>query len=91
MKTNSKKKSVVTILAILAAVVGAAVAVYTYLKKKAGDIGKQLDYDGNVYYEDDDDVEEDGLYADDAGIPDSAYADEVSEEEAALDEDTDKV
>lgn len=79
MKKNGGKKSVVTILAILAAIVGAAVAVYTFLKKKANDIGKQLDYDGSIYYEDEDMDDEFSSEDDaDALIPDAAYADEVS-------------
>lgn len=58
-KKSSGKKTAITIIAVLAAVIGAAVAVYAFLRKKAEAIGRQLDYDGSIYYEDDD--EEDGL------------------------------
>lgn len=60
-KKSSGKKTAITIIAVLAAVIGAAVAVYAFLRKKAEAIGRQLDYDGSIYYEDDDDDEEDGL------------------------------
>ena len=54
MGKKSARKSILTIAAIVAAVVGAAVAVGVFLKKKATTIGEQLDYDGSIYYEDDD-------------------------------------
>ena len=48
MGKKSARKSILTIAAIVAAVVGAAVAVGVFLKKKAKTIGEQLDYDGSI-------------------------------------------
>ncbi len=41
-------------MAIVTAIVGVAVAVGTYLKKKADAIGENLDFDDDIYCEDDD-------------------------------------
>ena len=49
-----KKKSIVAIVAVLTAVIGALVAIGAYLKRKARDLGDTLDYDGSIYFEDDD-------------------------------------
>ena len=48
MAKQKKKKSIIAVLAILTAVVGAIVAIGTFLKKKAKKIGEQLDYDGSL-------------------------------------------
>lgn len=59
MAKKNKKRSVIAMIAVLAAVVGAAVALGAFLKKKAAKLGEQLDYDGSLYYEDDDYADED--------------------------------
>lgn len=51
---NKSKKSFVWFFAFLAALVGVVVAIGTYLKKKAAVISENLDYDGEIYDEDDD-------------------------------------
>lgn len=56
MKKN--KKGLVAFLAILTAVVGIAVAIGAYLKKKAEAIGEDLDFDTDFY--DDDEFFESG-------------------------------
>lgn len=53
------KKSWVAVLAIFTAIVGAAVAVAMFLKKKTKKFGEEMDYDGSIYYEDDDYLDED--------------------------------
>lgn len=47
------KKKVITLVAVLTAIIGAAVAIGAFLKRNAKVIGEKLDYDGNLYYEDD--------------------------------------
>lgn len=52
MKKN--KKWIITLVAIATALVGAAVAIGAYLKKKAAAISEDLDFDADFYDEDDD-------------------------------------
>lgn len=56
---KNKKRSVIATIAVLTAVVGVIVAVGAYLKKKAVDISEKLDFDGDLYYEDEDYFDED--------------------------------
>ncbi len=55
---EKKRKGWIAVAAAVAAVVGAAVAVATFFKKKAKAIGDQLDYDASVYYDDEDGLAE---------------------------------
>lgn len=64
-KCKKSKAPVVVTIAIITAVVGAAVAVYAYLKKKAEIIGEDLDFDADAFAEDD-------FYPDDMQIEDSS-------------------
>ena len=69
MEKKCGRKSLLAIVAILAAVVGAAVAIGVFLKKKAKSIGDQLDYDGSLYYEDDDYFDEEPDSASEEPVP----------------------
>lgn len=51
---KNKKRAVITFIAVLTAIVGVGVAVGAYLKRKAEDISEKLDFDGDLYYEDED-------------------------------------
>lgn len=51
---DNKRKGWIAAAAVLAAVVGAVVAVAAFFKRKAKVIGDQLDYDASVYYDDED-------------------------------------
>ena len=53
------KKKLITLVAVITAIIGATVALAALLKRKAKDIGEKLDYDGSLYYEDDDPLDED--------------------------------
>lgn len=64
MKQKSNKKWVIALIAILTAIVGVAVAVGAYLKKKAAVIGENLDFDADFYDEDDDFYDESEEYND---------------------------
>lgn len=55
---KKKRKVWIAVAAALAAIVGAAVAVAAFFKKKAKAIGDQLDYDASVYYDDEDGLAE---------------------------------
>lgn len=55
---KKKRKVWIAVAAALAAIVGAAVAVAAFFKKKAKAIGDQLDYDTSVYYDDEDGLAE---------------------------------
>ena len=55
-----KKKSVIVLVAVFTTIVGAVLAVGAYLKRKARDLGDTLDYDGSIYFEDDEDAEDFG-------------------------------
>lgn len=72
---EKKGKVIVTTIAVITAIVGAAVAVAVYLKKKAEAIGEKLDFDGNIYFEDDDD-----FYASDDSDEDASAAEDNAEE-----------
>lgn len=61
MSKKGKKRSMIATLAVFTAVVGAGVAIGAFLKKRAKTIGEQLDYDGSLYYEDDDYLDEDDV------------------------------
>lgn len=74
---KNKKKSVITLIAVLTAIIGAAVAVGAFLKRKARDISDKLDYDGSLYYEDDD--FDDFSLADSDGVQESVA---LSEDES---------
>lgn len=50
-KKKNSKKWVVAVIAILTAIVGAFIAIGTYLKKKAEVVGENLDYDADFYDE----------------------------------------
>ena len=78
---KNKKKSVITIVAILTAVVGVAVAVGAFLKRKAKDLGEKLDYDGSLYYEDDEDELDDEEEESGAAYENSGEAHETEAEE----------
>lgn len=54
MKKNNKKFNLIAIIAILTTITGVIVAVFAYLKKKANSINEKLDFDGDIYFEDDD-------------------------------------
>ena len=58
MYMKKKKRSWITVIAVFTAIIGAAVAVGTFLKKKAKTIGEQLDYEDSLYYDDEDDYED---------------------------------
>lgn len=77
MKNN--KKTVITFVAVITAIIGVAVAVGAYLKRKAQDISEKLDFDGDLYYEDED-------YYDDEVIEDESIdpeeVDEIEDEES---------
>ena len=55
---KKKRKVWIAVAAALAAIVGAAVAVAAFFKKKAKAIGDQPDYDASVYYDDEDGLAE---------------------------------
>jgi len=48
-----KKKSPWKAIAIITAIVGAVVAVVSYLKRKSQKISEELDFDNSMYFEDD--------------------------------------
>jgi hypothetical protein len=48
-----KKKSPWKAIAIITAIVGAVVAVASYLKRKSQKISEELDFDNSMYFEDD--------------------------------------
>ncbi|MEG0691787.1 MAG: hypothetical protein RR444_01770 [Oscillospiraceae bacterium] len=77
---KNRKKAIITIVAVLTAIIGVAVAVGAYLKRKAEDISEKLDYDGDLYYEDDD------YYDDDITAPEKANDsfDEIEEDDESL-------
>ena len=88
---KNKKKCFVWFFALLAAIVGAAVAVGAYLKKKAEKIGENLDYDGDIYFEDDDyydddDSDEDGSSDSEASEPEADSNDNADSEEGSKEE-----
>lgn len=47
------RKKMITLVAVITAIIGAAVAVGTFLKRNAKSLSEKLDYDGRLYYEDD--------------------------------------
>ncbi len=51
---NKKRTVIITLIAVITAFVGVAVTVGAYLKRKAEDISEKLDFDGDLYYEDED-------------------------------------
>lgn len=51
---KNKKSSLFAKIAIFTAIISAIIAVGVYLKKKAEDISEKLDFDGNLYYDDED-------------------------------------
>ena len=73
---KNKKKSVITLIAVLTAIIGAAVAVGAFLKRKARDIGDKLDYDGSLYYEDDDFEDESPAPSEKAGESGELFSEE---------------
>lgn len=52
MKKNGK--TLVKILAALAVVAGGVVAAVAFVRRKAKKLGEELDYDGDLYFSDDD-------------------------------------
>ena len=53
------KKTWIAVLAVFTAVIGAVVAVGAFLKRKAKSLGDQLDYDGDLYLEEEEPESED--------------------------------
>ena len=71
---KKKRKVWIAVAAVLAAIVGAAVAIAAFFKKKAKAIGDQLDYDASVYYDDE------------AGLAEPEEAVQTEESETASEE-----
>ena len=83
MSINPKKKTVIGIIAVAAAIIGAIAAVVTFLKRKSKALCGCSDLDGNVYDEDEDDYMEDYHYiSENEEAPGAAETEEtVSSEE----------
>jgi hypothetical protein len=87
-----KKTSWVKILAVLTAVIGAAVAVAGYLKKKSKKLSDELDFDNSMYFDDDDST----YHEDDQDIEELGAIDGVDDDlddvpEESMEEETDKI
>lgn len=65
------KKTWIAVLAVITAIIGALVAVGAFLKRKAKALGDQLDYDGDLYLEEEEnpDPEDSDVPASDGGTP----------------------
>ncbi|MFZ2537627.1 MAG: hypothetical protein WAX04_01845 [Oscillospiraceae bacterium] len=77
---RNKKRMVITIIAVATAIVGVAVAIGAYLKRKADDISEKLDFDGDLYYEDED-YFDDEITAPEESIEEDYDDDELSSQE----------
>lgn len=53
-RRDNKKLSVIGAIAAVVAILGVVAVVYAYFKKKTDEISDKLDFDGELYYEDDD-------------------------------------
>ena len=82
---KKKKRSWITVIAVFTAIVGAVVAVGAFLKKKAKTLGEQLDYEDGLYYDDEDDYE-DNYSGPESDAARDETGDEAFEEENSLDE-----
>lgn len=80
---KNKKKSIIATIAVITAIIGVVVAVGAYLKKKAEDISEKLDFDGDLYYEDDDYFDEE---ISSAATPNAPVADDIVEDDADVEQ-----
>lgn len=95
MSINPKRKTVIGIIAAVAAIVGAAAAVVTFLKRKSKALCGCSDLDETVYGEDEDDYMEDYHYISEneeapgeTEAEEAAPSEEAPEESAEADADT---
>lgn len=77
-----KKHSWIKIVAVLAAVAGAAVAIFAFLKKKGKKIKEELDFDEEMYF-DDDEFEDDIMNGDETVAPEEDADEDTAPEESA--------
>ncbi len=77
-----KKHTWIKVIAILAAIVGGAVAIAAFLKKKGKKIREELEFDDELYFDDEDMFEDDILNGDATIEPEDADDDMIPEESA---------
>lgn len=72
-KTKSKAKWIIGFLAVVTLLVGAALAIGAYLKKNAAFLSETLDYDDDLFFEDDEYVDNSAQQAPKEDIIESAF------------------